>query len=92
MNRFLQVAVSCLALVGSLGVLPGVANAAEPNRPAPASIDRDHRGGERDGRWERERHGEGRWEREHRGEHDRVCRVERERGASFEHLRSMGCR
>jgi hypothetical protein len=107
MNRIFRILVSSSALLGALAVLPGVANAAEPDRPAPpASVDRDRdhdggRGWDRDGRGDRDRPGydrdwrQDRAERERiereRGEHDRACHVAWERGASPESLRAMRC-
>jgi hypothetical protein len=89
MNRFFRIVVSCSALVGALGVLPGVANAAERPDP-PTSIERGHdrgneRGGERDGRWDRDRPGHDRdWRQDGRerarAEHERACRVAWEHG------------
>jgi len=88
MNRFFRILVSSSALLGALAVLPGVANAAEPDRPAPpASVDRDrdHDGGrgwdrgdgrDRDGRWDGDRPGYDRDWRQDRAERERV---ERER-------------
>jgi hypothetical protein len=88
MKLSLRIAVSCLALVGALGIVPGVAQAAEADRPAPpASIDHDHdrgwgrdhdRGWDRDGRWDRDRRDHDRdWarDRRERAEHERYCRV-----------------
>jgi hypothetical protein len=72
--------------VGALGVMPGIASAAEADRPAPpASIDRDRDPG-RDGRWGQDRYGHDRdvrWDRDRDG-HGRDWdrnrdRVERER-------------
>jgi hypothetical protein len=89
MKLSLRIVVSCLALVGALGVVPGVAQAAEVERPAPpAQLDRDHdRGHDRDGRWDRDHRDHDRdrdWARDRREreraereriEHERYCRV-----------------
>ncbi len=95
MNRFFRIVVTGSALAGALAMLPGVANAAEVDRPdPPAGIERGHdrgyergneRGYERDGRWGRDRPGHDRdWRQDRRererAEHERACRVAREHG------------
>ena len=78
MSTWVKLGVSGLALVGVLGVVPGVAQAAESNCPAHAAQlerDRDH-GHERGGQWERGGHDrDGRWDRR---DHDRDARWHRD--------------
>jgi len=38
MNKLIRIAVGCLALCGTLAVLPGIAEAREPERAAPAHV------------------------------------------------------
>jgi hypothetical protein len=73
MTKLIRIAIGCLALCGTLAVLPGVAEAREQGRPAAAHVDRD-RGHDRD-RGDRDR---GRFGRDHgRFERGRDCRWDR---------------
>lgn len=55
--NIIRTIASTLALVSTLAVVPGIAQASEGPRPAaPASLDRDRRGGHRDGRGDRDAH------------------------------------
>jgi hypothetical protein len=82
--NIIRIAASTLALVSTLSVVPSIAQASEPPRPAPPSMerDRDHRGdrddrdrdrrGDRDERWGYDRDGRwGRYDRDHRRDFDR---------------------
>jgi hypothetical protein len=64
-----------LALVSTLAVVPGVAQASEGRRPRPPVTmerDGDHRGDHDDVRWGYDRDGHwGRFERDHRRDFDR---------------------
>jgi hypothetical protein len=69
MTKLIRIAIGCLALCGTLAVLPGVAEAREQGRPAAAHVDRD-RGHDR-GRFDRDR--------DHRRfGRDRECRFDRD--------------
>jgi hypothetical protein len=80
--NIIRIAASTLAVVSTLSVLPAVAQASEPPRPAPPTMerDRDHRGDrdrferdrDRDVRWGYDRDGRwGRFDRDHRRDFDR---------------------
>jgi hypothetical protein len=82
--NIIRIAASTLALVSTLSVVPAVAQASEPPRPPPPTVerDRDHRGDrervehgrdrDRDVRWGYDRDGRwGRFDRDHRRDFDR---------------------
>jgi hypothetical protein len=67
MNKLIRIAVGCLALCGTLAVLPGIAQAREPERAAAAHVDRGHRGERGDrGRDHGRGHDRGRFDRDGR--------------------------
>ena len=76
--NIIRTIASTLALVSTLAVVPGIAQASEgPRSPAPASIERGHRNerGERDVRWSFDRDGHwGRFDRDARRDFDRDWR------------------
>jgi hypothetical protein len=99
--KLVRTVLSSVLLIAGLVAIPGVASAQEVDRrDAPgahaqvdAQVGRRDGGADRDGRADRDDRGDrdhARWERE-RGEHERVCRVAYERGASPWQLARMGC-
>jgi hypothetical protein len=90
-RRYLVPSLSILTVAGSLVALPGVAQAQEPRRAPVVSshaADREHDRFERE-RFERERIERERIERER---HRDMCVSAYEHGASWWHLRELGCR
>jgi hypothetical protein len=101
MNKFIRLVVSGLTLCGALAVVPGIAEAREVGRSAPAHVERGpargYHGGGREGVGPRGR--ELRGERREAGwgyrhpvlAHERICREGREHGDGAWRLRAMGC-
>ena len=76
MNKVIRIVVAGLSLCGVLAVLPGVAEAREPERPAAVHPERE-RGHEgfrgHEGRWDHRRGHDGRGWRDARGVWHRGC-------------------
>jgi len=101
--NIIRTIASTLALVSTLAVVPGVAQAAEGARaPEPATMgrDRDHRS-DRDDRGRFDRDARRDFDRDWRGyrpawvgagmRDDGICRVAWENGASRERMFQLGC-